>query len=243
MEIDMSTSFQSKKRGFCRIATAVGFVFSAALFSGTSPVLAESEMKPVEEAAGTTFDNLVPVEGAALHMAFIDPDADFSVFKRVAILEPYVAFRSNWQRDQNRSRTRNIGARDMERIKEDVARLFERVFSERLEAAGYEVVDGANEDVLLLRPAIIDLDITAPDTPTPGRSRTFTASTGAATLYVRLFDSYSGDIIGRAADRKSIRNGGGRVSWSNSVSNNADARRMFGRWADTLIGFLDSHYK
>jgi hypothetical protein len=165
------------------------------------------------------------------------------VFKRVAILEPYVAFRSNWQRDQNRSRTRNIGARDMERIKEDVARLFERVFSERLEAAGYEVVDGANEDVLLLRPAIIDLDITAPDTRSAGRSRTFTASTGAATIYMQLFDSYSGDIIGRAADRRSVRSGGGQISWSNSVTNSADARRMLGQWADTLIAFLDSHYK
>ena len=136
----MSTSFQSKKRGFYRIATAVGFVLSAALFSGTSPVVAEPEVKPVEEAAGTTFDDLVPVEGAALNMAFIDPKADFSVFKRVAILEPYVAFRSNWQRDQNRSRTRNIGTRDMERIKADVATLFERVFTERLEDAGYDDV-------------------------------------------------------------------------------------------------------
>jgi hypothetical protein len=243
MEIDMTTSFQSKKRGFCRIATAVGFVLSAALFSGTSPAVAEPEVKPVEEAVGTTFDNLVAVEGAALHTAFIDPKADFSVFKRVAILEPYVAFRSNWQRDQNRSRSRNIGARDMERMKEDVARLFERVFAERLEAAGYEVVDGANEDVLLLRPAIIDLDITAPDTRSAGRSRTFTASTGAATLYMQLFDSLSGDMIGRAADRQSVRSRGGQIGWSNSVTNSADARRMLGQWADTLVVFLDSHYK
>jgi hypothetical protein len=183
------------------------------------------------------------VEDAAVNMAYIDPDADFSVFKRVAILEPFVAFRSNWQRDQNRSRSRNIRARDMERIKRDVATQFERVFTERLEAAGYEVVDVAGDDVLVLRPAIIDLDITAPDTRTAGRSRTFTASTGAATLYIQLFDSFSGDIIGRAADRQAVRRGGGQISWSNSVTNNADARRMFGRWADTLIAFLDKHYK
>ena len=131
----------------------------------------------------------------------------------------------------------------MERIKADVATLFERVFTERLEDAGYEVVDMANEDVLLLRPAIIDLDITAPDTRTAGRSRTFTASTGAATLYMELFDSHSGDIIGRAADRRSVRRGGGQLNWSNSVTNSADARRMLGRWADKLIEFLDSHYK
>lgn len=196
-----------------------------------------------EEAMDTTFDNLVPVKGAKMSMAYIDPEADFSVFKRVAILEPFVAFRSNWQRDQNRSRSRNITARDMERIKSDVATLFERVFTERLEAAGYEVVDGANEDVLLVRPAIIDLDITAPDTRTAGRSRTFTASTGAATLYIQLFDSLSGDIIGRAADRQAVRRAGGTITWSNSVTNTADARRMIGGWADNLVTFLEAHYK
>jgi hypothetical protein len=208
-------------------------------------LLCVSQLSIAEEKAETkrTYDNLVAVEESAMAMAYIDPDADFSVFKRVAILEPFVAFRSNWQRDQNRSRSRNVSSRDMERIKSDVATQFERVFTERLEAAGYEVVEGANEDVLLLRPAIIDLDITAPDTRSAGRSRTFTASTGAATLYMQLFDSLSGDIIGRAADRQSVRSGGGTVSWSNSVTNTADARRMFGRWADRLIAFLDKHYK
>lgn len=196
-----------------------------------------------EAAVEPTFDNLVPVKDAKMAMAYIDPEADFSVFKRVAILEPFVAFRSNWQRDQNRSRSRNISSRDMERIKSDVATLFERVFTERLEAAGYEVVEGANEDVLLVRPAIIDLDITAPDTRSAGRSRTLTASTGAATLYIQLFDSLSGDIIGRAADRQAVRRAGGNVTWSNSVTNTADARRMMGGWADNLVGFLDAHYK
>ena len=199
-----------------------------------------------EEAAATkdlTFDNLVPVKDPKMAMAFIDPDADFSVFKRVAILEPTVSFRSNWQRDQNRSRSRNISARDMDRIRVDVATLFERVFTERLEAAGYEVVDVAGDDVLVLRPAIIDLDVTAPDTRSAGRSRTVTASTGAATLYIQLFDSLSGDIIGRAADRQVARTAGGMMTWSNSVTNTADARRMVGRWADRLVEFLQSHYK
>ena len=227
-----------KKSRSCKrfgLASLSGMLLSALLLA--VPVMS------AEEAADITFDNLVPVNDAKVSMAYIDPDADFSVFKRVAILEPFVAFRSNWQRDQNRSRSRNIRARDMERIKSDVATLFERVFTERLEAAGYEVVDGANEDVLLVRPAIIDLDITAPDTRTAGRSRSFTASTGAATLYIQLFDSVSGDIIGRAADRQAVRRAGGNLTWSNSVTNTADARRMMGGWADNLVGFLDAHYK
>lgn len=194
-----------------------------------------------DEDAQETWDGLVVVEDSNVANAFIDPEADFSVFRRVSILEPYVAFRSNWKRDQNRSRSRNVRATDVERIKEDVARIFMEVFVERLEEAGYEVVNYVGEDVLIVRPAIIDLDITAPDVRSAGRSRTYTASTGAATLFVELFDSLSSDLIGRAVDRRNA----GRRSFaiaSNRVTNRADARREFGAWADTLIEFLDQHY-
>lgn len=196
-----------------------------------------------EESAGTSFDGLKPVEGAAVAMAYIDPEADFSAFTRVMILEPYVAFRSNWQRDQNRSRSRNINARDMERIKADVASMFREVFTQNLQADdGFEVVDEADYDVLLIRPAIINLDITAPDIATAGRSRTFTASAGQATLYIELFDSVTGTIIGRAADAQATRNTGGTMSWNNRVMNRAEGRRMFSGWANQLRSFLDQHY-
>jgi hypothetical protein len=130
----------------------------------------------------------------------------------------------------------------MARIKADVASMFREVFTDVLEANdGFEVVDESDYDVLLLRPAIIDLDITAPDTNTAGSSRTFVASAGAATVYIELFDSVSGSIIGRAADRRAARNTG-RMSWSNRVMNRAEGRRMMTVWAERLRTFLDSHY-
>lgn len=206
----------------------------------TSVLLIPALLHAQDEDAQTTWDGLVAVEDAEMASAYIDPSADFSVFRRVSILQPYVAFRSNWQRDQNRSRSRNVRASDIERIKEDVAGLFMTVFDERLEAAGYEVVNYADEDVLVIRPAIVDLDISAPDTRSAGRSRTYTAATGAATLFIELFDSLSSDLIGRAVDRR----GSGRsfATRANRVTNRADARREFAVWADRLIAFLDQHY-
>lgn len=190
-----------------------------------------------------TWDGLVMLEQTDVHAAFIDPDADFSVFGRVALIRPSVAFRSNWQRDQNRtSRSRNVRASDVERIKEDVADLFMDVFTEQLEAAGYDVVNYVDDDVLIIRPAVIDLDVTAPDTRSAGRTRTYTATSGAATLFIEMFDSVTGDLIGRAIDRRA----GGRsrsfAMQSNRVTNRADARREFRAWADQLIAFLDQHY-
>ena len=205
-------------------------------------VVAPSAALADEHESDTTWDGLVMLEDTDVHAAFIDPDADFAVFQRVALLRPQVAFRSNWQRNQNRtSRSRNVRASDVERIKEDVANLFMEVFTEQLEAAGYEVVNYADEDVLIVRPSIIDLDVTAPDVRAATRSRVYTATTGAATLFIEMFDSLTGDLIGRAVDRRTAGRAG-FATRSNRVTNRADARREFRVWADQLIEFLDQHY-
>lgn len=196
-----------------------------------------------EQSPEVSFDGLVAVEDAQAGMAYIDPEADFSVFQRIAILDPHVSFRSNWQRDVNRGRRTNVSNADMERIKTDAATMFKEIFTERLTAdEGFTITDTTGDDVLVVRPAIINLDIAAPDTMSAGRSRTFTAETGEATLYIELFDGASGQIIGRAADRTVMRTSGAGLSWSNRITNSADARRMMGRWADLLREFLDTHY-
>ena len=59
--------------------------------------------------------------------------------------------------------------------------------------------------------------------------------------YLELFDSLSGDIVGRAADRRGARSSS-FATVSNRVTNRADARREFRVWADKLIEFLNEHY-
>jgi len=194
--------------------------------------------------ASQQFENLVPVGDPQVAVAYIDPNADFSVFKRAMILDTFVSFRSGWERDQRRgTRGTRISSRDMERIKSRVSELFNSVFIEVLEADdGFEVVGEADYDVLLIRAAIIDLDVTVPDTMSAGRSRTYSANSGAATLFIELYDSVSGQIIGRAFDRQAARNASSMMRWTTRTSNTADARRVFRGWANTLREFLDSHY-
>jgi len=197
-----------------------------------------------EEDANPQFENLVTVDDSKVAVAYIDPQADFSVFDSVMILDTYVAFRSGWERDQRRgtSGTR-VSARDMERIKTRVSELFNSVFIDVLEADdGFEIVSEPDYNVLLVRAAIIDLDVTVPDNMQAGRSRTFSANSGAATLLIELFDSVSGQIIGRAIDRQSARNQASQMRWTNRATNTADARRAFRGWATQLRGFLDSHH-
>lgn len=191
-----------------------------------------------------THDGLVLVPDRKVAAAYVDPEADFSIYNKIMILDCYVAFKKNWQRDQNRSMTASrVTASDMQKIKAGVAELFREVFTEKLQKdGGYEIVETAGEDVLLVRPAIIDLDITAPDTMSAGRTSSYTATSGAATVYVELYDSVSGDILARAADRKAARRAGGHISYTNRVTNTADARRMLGSWADLLRARLDEFH-
>jgi len=217
-------------------AKTTAAVLIAALVS--MPVVALAAKK---DELPETHDGLVLVPDRKVAAAYYDPEADLSVYNKIMLLDCYVAFKKNWQRDQNRQVTSaNITAEDMEKIKAAVAELFREVFAEVLqEDGGYEVVDTAGDDVLLIRPAIVDLDITAPDKPTAGRTRSYTSTAGAATVYIELFDSISGDILARAADRRGARRAGGYISYTNRVTNTADARRMLKHWANILRTRLD----
>lgn len=61
------------------------------------------------------------------------------------------------------------------------------VFQEELEASGgYPVAETVDDDVLLLRPVIVDLLVTAPDVPVAGRVRQHTSSSMAANIVGRF---------------------------------------------------------
>ncbi len=92
---------------------------------------------------------------------------------------------------------------------------------------------------MIVRPAIINLDVNAPDTPQAGRSNTYTASAGEMTLYIELYDSVTGDIIAKALDRQIDRANAGFYTWTNSVTNRAAALRILRGWAKILVNALN----
>lgn len=117
------------------------------------------------------------------------------------------------------------------------------MFTQELEKGGYTVVDyegvdNSNQDLLVLRPAIVNLDVTAPDTRSPGRTRTFTASAGSMTLVLEFFDSVTSSLLGRVMDAEAARDRG-NMHFSNSVTNKAEADRIMRKWARLLVEKLD----
>ena len=71
---------------------------------------------------------------------------------------------------------------------------------------------------------------TAPDVMTAGRSTTYTANAGEATMVLELRDSQSNALLGRVLDRRETRDSVG-MQTANRVTNTADFRTLFRSWA------------
>jgi hypothetical protein len=170
---------------------------------------------------------------------FADPNVNWSSYTEIQLLDTTVSFRKNWQRDQNRGAPFKVKASDMEKIKQDLSEMFRQVFTEELTVnGGYTMVTGPEEHVLTIRPAIVDLDVAAPDTKRAGVSQQYTESAGRMTLKLELLDSVTGDLLAASIDgREAPRRG--YMQWTTSATNKAEAKRLLKTWAKDLRLRLD----
>ncbi|MCW8925845.1 MAG: DUF3313 domain-containing protein [Xanthomonadales bacterium] len=178
------------------------------------------------------------VKDSELATVYADPGADLGIYKRILLEDATVAFKKNWQRDQNRGYGLKVRNSDMERITEDVATLFNEIFTEQLTKGGYEITTEPGPDVLTIKPAIVDLDVYAPDVSGASFTRSYSESAGEMTLNLELFDSLTGDKIAKATDRKRDWDKG-YLEWRTRVSNRADATRAIRSWAKAFTSLLD----
>lgn len=191
-----------------------------------------------------THDGLVLVPNTRFAQVFMRPGADLSSYTAFGLTPCQVAFRKNWQRDQNQSAI-NLNSRvtqeDVTRIKDRLGAECDSTFRAALEQAPpYTLVEqfSNGEHVLVLHPSIINLDIAAPDVMAPGRQRTYTTEAGQMTLVLEGVDGTTGEILVRVVDRRRAMDTG-RLQWTNSVTNQADARRILNRWASQFREGLD----
>jgi len=185
-------------------------------------------------------DGLHLLKHTKVRIAYAKPGATLDKYTKVKMLDCYVQFKKNWQRDYNMNEVGLQGRvtdKDADRIKKTLAAEFSKVFTKVLTKAGHEVVDDVGPDVLLLRPAIINLDVTAPDLMTAGFSETYTASAGQMTLYLEMYDSATSTLLARVIDPEAGQEGGIAMS-ANRVTNTAEADQILTHWAKLLNGHL-----
>ena len=180
-----------------------------------------------------THDGLHLVPHSSMQRAWVKPGEDFSQYTHVMLVDCLVSFKKNWKTSHP-----GLRAPDMDRVKKELAKEFREVFTEELQKGGYPIVTKPDENVLQVRAALINLEVTAPNTLESKDTTSFKTSVDDMAIFVEFFDSVSNEILARAIDRRAARYIGD-LQATTRATNREKARRMLEHWADLLVKKLD----
>jgi hypothetical protein len=208
----------------------------AALALVSVPTVSAREAPPE-----TSPEGLVLQKNTRTRVVYLKPGATFTQYNRVAILDVLVEFEEDWQKDYNRSR-RGLEGRvsdtDIERMKTGLAAEFRKIFTDELQnEGGYQVVTTAGADVLVLRPALVNVEVSAPDLMSAGINSTVVRSAGQMTLLLELWDSETNTLLARIMDAEADPDT--IAKQANRVTNKNAADRILRDWAHELRVRLD----
>ena len=194
--------------------------------------------KETESLPEVSKDGLHLLKDTKARVVYAKPGATLEPYTKVMLVDCFVAFRDDYQHDYNLDQmglSGRITDKDIEKIKENLADEFKKKFTEVLTKSGNPVVDETGPDVLLLRPAIINLYIEAPDVRSDF-SRVIVDSAGQMTLYMELYDSATSTLLARVVDPQADDKAFAQVA--NRATNKVAADRIIKNWASLLSAHL-----
>ena len=191
-------------------------------------------------AVPTEWDGLVRVTSKRLKYVYLLPGADFRAYTKVILGPTQIAFRKDWQRNYN-STVMGLSGRvtdaDVQQAIVYGTKMAGDAFAAAFAAGGYPLVNDPASDVLVIASAIINLQVTSPDTRSAGRSQTFSSVAGAATMVVEARDSMTNALLGRAIDPQVAGDTGGMFP-RNRMTNQNDFGALAKTWATASVNGL-----
>ena len=185
------------------------------------------------EDAEVVMGNLHKIDNARADMAYIDPEADFTKYRKVLVSPLGV---DNVEITQPQKTTSVTNKRDWVLTDEDKLKLqsaYRDAMVKYLEDKGsFPVVEEPGDDVLQIAAALTGIAPSAAkddnrSRPT-GRSRVYTEGSGSLAVAVVYGDSETGEVLALFKDSRATQNNWGA---NNSVTNMADVKRLFNSWA------------
>lgn len=176
-------------------------------------------------------DGLQPVDSKRLTRLYVNPDAGISAYRQVLLDEAPVSFERGWLRQQLNAGLR-ISEADQEQLRADLAGQLRDVFSEHFTSRGFELVDEPGPGVLRVSPALVDVNLFAPDI---GRNQYSTVrgdSAGQMTLEISYEDAQTGQLLAGARDQKLDRSPSFTIR--NAQTNRRAIDDMLKQWAEAL---------
>jgi hypothetical protein len=189
-----------------------------------------------EQPSGPAWDGLVEVEGRGNTRVWVMPGVDTSTYTSIRLEGAGVHFRPV----KRRPRTARDGEFPVsDANKERLRAMAQEIFPEELaKTERFDVVDSNGPDTMIVKGALLDVVSRVPPQQA-GRSNIITSVFGEATLVIEFIDSDSGAVIARAVERRAAQVAGGQMRDANTVTAQAEARRLMRSWAKRLRGVLD----
>jgi Protein of unknown function (DUF3313) len=188
-----------------------------------------------------TKDGLVLKSRTDHRVVWVKPGADFSKYNKVIVVNPLVEFQKDWQQNYNNTvddPSLYVTNDKVQQMKSWLASEFTKVFTKELQKGGYQVVNTPGPGVLSLRPAIVNVQVTAPDIMAAGFNMNVITSAGSGVFYLELWDTATNTILARAMDAEADQQPFARQA--NSVTNAQAADIILQGWADALVSHLDA---
>jgi hypothetical protein len=182
-----------------------------------------------------TPDGLVRVPSRSVGGVYRAPGAPFIQYKRFIVEPLTVDFVKNW-----RKRHPEVSDREVRRMRDEAARIFAEEFTEVIvKEGGYGMADVPGEDVLLLAPALTELDVPAPENDLV-ETRSLSPRRPSMTLTGELRDAATGKLVGRIiVIEPGERYGINEMRLANRVTNAHELSVVFSKWIRMLREALD----
>jgi hypothetical protein len=183
----------------------------------------------------TSPDGLQRVPSRSNGGVFREPGWPFNQYKRF-VLEPLtVTFVEDWERQHPEASDKEI-----KRIRNEAAKLFREQFEKELiEKGKYGFATEPDPDVLIIAPAITELDIAAPETE-DARKQSFAMRSISLRITGELRDAASGRLVGRVDMFSPSREyGTHELRPVNRTSNAHEVSQAIRQWAQLFREALD----
>jgi hypothetical protein len=214
-----------------RLKQPAYLAIAAALLASAGPCLA------ADAASSSPFPGLEVVSSKSVERLYRRPDTNIAAYDKIMIGTPLVEFSKEWN-PRNYGRF-GVSALELQKIRMDLSDLAKVTFSKALADGGYEVVTTPGPGVLVITPNIVNLYMNAPDTSSPGRTRSYVMSAGAMTLALLANDAVTGTLLAVAMDHQRGPQFA-RLQWATSAFNRVQASIVLKGWAEQLRQDLDA---
>lgn len=167
----------------------------------------------------------------------IERGLELDRYKTFSVLQPTLEFDKHWLRDFKSDMTKSDEKRIRESYTDALKEALENTLSKEL---GWQNVETAGADTLVIVPTLTRFRITAPDLSFRAHTKDYVHYSGSARLDLQLRDGASGAPLVALSDHSETRafGGLGDLKRTNRVENLRDFKMLSKRWASRLSDYL-----